>query len=203
MSELRTAVMHETEDDRTVIDPIRLAVPEAPFEGSGRAPRSPDPIERLGESEAGARDWRTVLLSQWRKAFVVGTVIVFVGLSGLAMQQWRVASALRATLADINLPGSMADHEARPHFPELGHALGVQAKPINGEERSPVPNDRADAENRGATLVASNDFDAALDYYSSLAAVHPDEPVFRDMVAVLRTKLGCAAPGDWASPACR
>ena len=86
-----------------------------------------------------------------------------------------------------------------------GRALVPPGKgPALARARQDVsPADREDAERRGASLIASNDFERALSHYRALAGLFANETAFRDIVVVLEAKLRCSGRAETASPACR
>ncbi|MGB8221210.1 MAG: hypothetical protein WCF10_01425 [Polyangiales bacterium] len=62
--------------------------------------------------------------------------------------------------------------------------------------------DREALEDRGASLIASNDFEHALAHYQMLTQMFPGEDAFRDFVTVLLAKRACASEVDPASRSC-
>ena len=220
MSEPPTILIRETDDDRTLIDPIRLSDPDPPFEGSGRALSTPAPVPRPNRAVDDLRGPRRApparLYRRVRRAIEVGAgpvvvfVIVFVivlavvmGLGSVAYQQWRAAAALRDMITEMNARQDASRSRDLAALP--GRAL---APPGTGPMLAPArqdvsPADREDAERRGASLIASNDFERALSQYRVLARLFASEPAFRDIVVVLEAKLGCSGRAETASLACR
>ncbi len=220
MSEPPTILIRETDDDRTLIDPIRLSDPDPPFEGSGRALSTPAPVPRPNRAVDDPRGSRRApparLHRRVRRAIEAGAgpvgvfAIVFVmvlavvmGLGSVAYQQWRAAAALRDMITEMN--ARQGATRSRDFAALPGRALAPPgAGPMPAPARQDVsPADREDAERRGASLIASNDFERALSQYRALAGLFANEPTFRDIVVVLEAKLGCSGRAETASPACR
>ncbi len=216
MSEPPTMLIREIDDDRTLIDPIRLAEPDPPFEGSGRAPPSPDrvlcPARSVDGTSGSWRTLRTRLQGRVRRVTEagIGPVVVFAvvlavvsGLGVLAYQQWRAAAALRDMITEMNA-------RRLPTYPRDGVEATRRASAPSGTRAMLAPSrrdvtlaGREAAERRGANLIASNDFERALTHYQALADRFPNEAVFRDVVLVLEAKLGCTGRAETRSPACR
>jgi len=207
MSEPSTILIRETDDDRTLIDPIRLADPDTPFEGSGRALSSADPNPWLGRLTDGPqwpwRELRAKLHGRGRRAIEVGVVIaVVLGLGSVAYQQWQASDALREVIAEM--------HAGRPATDprDVVESLGRPMAPPGAQSRlatsihDVASVDREEMENRGASMIGSNNFEGAVTHYQTLADVFPNEAVFRDGIVVLRRKLKCAGPAAAASPVC-
>jgi hypothetical protein len=216
MSEPPTILIREIDDDRTLIDPIALSDPDPPFEGSGRALSTPAPVPRPNRAVDDPRGSRRApparLHRRVRSAIEVGAgpvgvfvivLAVVMGLGSVAYQQWRAAAALRDMITEMNARQDATrsqDFAASP-----GRAL---APPGNGPtlawaRQDVSPADREDAERRGASLIASNDFERALSHYRALAGLFANEAAFRDIVVVLEAKLGCSGRAETASLACR
>jgi len=207
MSEPPTILMQATDDDRTLIDPIRLADPDPPFEGTGRALSSADSSPGLDElTEELQWPWqglREKLSGRGRRAMEVGVVLaVVLGLGLLAYQQWRASDALRGVIAKMSA-GRSASH-LQDFIGSPGRALApfVTEPGLARSSREVASTDREEMENRGASLVGSNNFEDALTHYQTLAEVFPNEAVFRDVIIVLETKLKCAGTAEVASPVC-
>lgn len=216
MSEPPTMLIRETDDDKTLIDPIALSDPDPPFEGSGRALSTPAPVPRPNRAVDDPRGSRRVpsarLPRPARRAIEagagpVGVVVivlaVVVGLASVAYQQWRAAAALRDMITEMNARQDATRSRDSATLP--GRALAPPGTgPMLARAREDVsPADREDAERRGASLIASNDFERALSQYRVLAGLFANEPAFRDVVIVLEAKLGCSGRAEAASPACR
>jgi hypothetical protein len=95
-----TLLIREIDDDRTLIDPIRLSDPDPAFEGSGRAVSSVDPSPSPDPFAEGRRaschGLRAKLFGRRRRLIEAGVVLALVlGLGSAAYQQWRAADALR------------------------------------------------------------------------------------------------------------
>jgi len=207
MSGPPTILLRETDDDRTLIDPIRLADADPPFEGSGRALSSADPSPCLDElTEEPQWPWqglRAKLAGRARRAMGAGVVLaVVLSLGSLAYQQWRASDALRRVIAELNAGRSATDLQDFVGLPGRALApLGTERRPATSS-RDIASVDREEVENRGASLIGSNNFEGALTHYQTLVAIFPNEAVFRDVVIVLKAKLKCAGPPEAASPAC-
>ncbi|TFH30845.1 MAG: hypothetical protein E4H00_04465 [Myxococcales bacterium] len=207
MSEPSTILMRQTDDDRTLIDPIRLADPEPPFEGSGLAPSAGDSRPSAGAPaeipRARWRRFRAKLRGTERRALEVGVALALVlSLGSLAYQQWRASHALRRMIDDMTERGA-----ATPIEELVGSSERVSA-PTDLESRlftssgDLVSIDREEIETQGARLIAANNFEGALPRYRKLARLFPTEPVFRDVIVVLKAKLKCGDLVEAASPAC-
>lgn len=207
MNEPPTLLIRETDDDRTLIDPIRLRDPDPPFAGSGRTAPTAKPISSL--DGLGGR-----LLSRWPRlrpresgpgrrtidsAVLLGLVL---GLGSLAYQQSLTAGALREAIIAM---------KTRPPVPLVNDPVAAGARtsaPVVAEPRSETSTrgvdarDREELELRGANLIGSNDFVGALVHYQALMELFPAEAAFRDVVAALRSKLRCASHEDPSSHAC-
>jgi hypothetical protein len=207
MSGSPTLFIRETDDDRTLIDPIRLADPDTPFEGSGRALASADPNPCLDVLTAERRwPWqglRSKFSGQGRRTTEASVMIaVVLSLASLAYQQWQSSHALRGVIAEMNARRSATLPEDFVGLP--GHApapLGVETR-LATSIHDTASADREEAESRGASLIGSNNFEGALTHYQALADLFPNEAVFRDVVMVLKTKLKCAGPAAAASLVC-
>jgi hypothetical protein len=205
MNEPSTILIRETDDDKTLIDTMRLADPDPPFEGSGLAPSATDsrPCASAPAETAQVR-WqrlRAKLRGTERRAIEVGVVFALVvSLGSLAYQQWRASDALRRVIDDMrarraethidDLVGS-SERASAPAEPELTTSSGDLAS---------VGQDGV--ENQGARLIAANNFEGALAQYRKLARLFPTEPAFRDVIVVLMAKLKCGGPVEEASPSC-
>jgi hypothetical protein len=207
MSGPPTILIRETDDDRTLIDPIRLADPDPPFEGSGRALSSADPNPCLDElTEESQWPWqglRAKLSGRGRRAIEAGVALaVVLSLGSLAYQQWRASGVLRAVIAEMNAGRSAT------HLEDFVELPGRVSAPLRTEPRLATSSrdvasvDREEVENRGASLIGSNNFEGALTHYQTLAELFPNEAVFRDVVIVLKAKLNCAGPAEAASLVC-
>ena len=207
MNEPPTLLIRETEDDRTLIDPIRLRDPDPPFAGSGRAAPSSEPISLFD----GLGGW---LRSRWPRlrpreadpgrrtidsALILGLVL---GLGSLAYQQSRTAGALREAIIAM---------KTRPPVPLVNNPVAAGARTsaqvvteprLEMSTRGVDARDREELELRGANLIGSNNYVRALLHYQTLTELFPAEAVFRDVVAALRSKLRCASHGDPSSHAC-
>ncbi len=123
----------------------------------------------------------------------VGTGIALmlaVGSSVVVHRQWRVVENLRKDVAALEAPLAEARLPRAARSPEPANRWAREAPtstPELGIEQ------RGLLEQRGADLLAANDFDGALGEYRELAALFPREACFRDVVAVLRAKLQCGS----------
>jgi hypothetical protein len=207
MSEPPTILVQEMDDDRTLIDPIRLADPDPAFEGSGRALSSADPSPCLDEATKKPqwpwRGLRAKLSGRGRRAMEAGVVLVMVlGLGCLAYQQWRASDALRGVIAEMSAGRSAIQLQDSAGLHGRAFApLGTEQGPATSS-RDVASADREEVEHLGASLVGSNNFEDALAHYQTLADLFPNEAVFRDVIIVLKLKLKCAGPAEAASPVC-
>ena len=207
MSEPPTILIRETDDDRTLIDPIRLADPDPPFEGSGRALSSAEPNPCLdGRTKEARWSWqglRAELSGRGRRAMEAGVVLAVVfSVGSLAHQQWRASGVLHAVIAEMNARRS-ATH-LQESVGVAGRAVappGTESRPATLSRDVAYPN-REEVENRGASLIGSNNFESALPHYQKVAELFPNDPVFLDVVIVLKSKLKCAGSAEAASRAC-
>ena len=207
MNEPPTLLIRETDDDRTLIDPIRLRDPNPPFAGSGRAAPSAEPISPLD----GLGGW---LRSRWPRvrprepgpgrrtidsALILGLVL---GLGSLAYQQSRTAGALREAIIAM---------KTRPPVPLVNDPVAAGPRTsaqVVAEPRSETSTrgidarDREELELRGANLIGSNNYVGALDHYQALMELFPAEAAFRDVVTALKAKLRCAGQDDPSSHVC-
>lgn len=205
MSEPPTMLIRETDDDKTLIDPIRLLDPDPPFEGSGRALPGADPCS--------GSDWiRKEPSWLWhgplqrlrgRRVMEVGVVAVLVVVLGaLAYRQRRTSDELRAMIAELSAGRWVTQPQDTPGLPtQVLARSGSEPRPASSR-RDVVPASREEAESRGARLVGSNDFEGALVHYLVLVDRFPNDSVFRDFVFVLKAKLRCSGPVEAASEAC-
>lgn len=207
MNEPSTILIRQTDDDRTLIDPIRLADPEPPFEGSGLAPSWGDSRRSAGvPPQTPQPRWprlRAKLRGTEGRALEVGVALVLVlGLGSLAYQQWRASHALQRVIDDLT-----AGRAATPIEDLVGSSEQTSAS-TNIEPRLLTSSgdlasvDRAELEVQGARLIAANNFEGAFPRYRKLARFFPTEPAFQDVVLVLKVKLRCGGPIEAASPAC-
>jgi hypothetical protein len=60
--------------------------------------------------------------------------------------------------------------------------------------------EREQLEHRGASLIGSNNFAAALSHYQTLVELFPEKAAFGDVVTVLKAKLRCAEPTSGLCP---
>jgi hypothetical protein len=218
-------VIREEDDERTLVDlrieapgppsdttaffvdPIRLAQPEPPFEGSGQA------VSTLGESacvdvsteEAGPR-WQGVcvrLAKRRQKIIEIALGLAFaLSLAGVAYQQLRVVDALREAIDELGTSRSTPRVEGLARSPSGGLAPAGIEERLAAPTREVAADERDALEHRGATLIASNDFSGALAHYQMLAGLYPDEPAFRDVLRVLKAKLRCASSVEPESSLC-
>lgn|GEM_PF-2017350 len=227
MSSRPTILIREPDDERTLVDarafrrdacsdvtvlfvdPGSVSQADPPFEGSGQArvtrlqsqgsdqatADTPAESERVGGSmSTQARARRSVA------AGLVAALILGLGLA--VYQQWRVARALRYALAETRAQASV------PWLPDSTAPAGRQTATVDvGIRPYAMPRDvdihqRETLEDRGASLLGSNSFPAALAHYQMLTEVFPEETAFRDVVTVLRSKLRCSDSDDPSSSAC-
>jgi len=175
-----------------------------PFEGSGRAtarvrqpPNAGDSRQRQPASSLRV-GVRTRISARWVLVAGLGTVLV-TSLGFATIWQWRVARSLRAAIADMSM-----GVPARPRPDPIASSADPFGAPTTRNERQePEEHGREELEHRGARLLGSNNFSDALLHYRRLVELFPEDAVFRDVVTVLRSKLGCAHPDLSSSPACR
>jgi len=207
MNEPPTLLLREMDDDRTLIDPIRLSDPDPAFEGSGRAGSSVDPSPSPDQFAGGrGSPWHGLhaKLSVGRRRMIEAGVVLalILGLGSAAHQQWRAATALREAINEIKTSRSAALVD------EVVGSRGRALVRVGNEPRleasthEVAASDREELEHRGATLVGSNNFAGALAHYETLTRLFPNEAAFRDVVIVLRAKLRCADPAALVSREC-
>jgi len=203
-----TLILWDADEERTLVDRAKLSRPEPAFAGSVH------PIPRKSqdgggdhakpESKQTRRTWRSLRTSYRRELIEVSAVItVLLGIGSVVHQQWRIAGALRETLAEIRAPRQeivpvRSDALARPQETSTPGEVERRAliKELAADEREAL-------ERQAAALIASNDFSAALGHYETLTELFPDDKTLRDVVTVLKTKLRCDPSNGFASGACR
>jgi hypothetical protein len=195
------------DDDRTLIDPIRLSDPDPAFEGSGRAGSSVDPSPSPDQLTEGRRSpWHGLhaKLSGGRRRLIEGGVVLalVLGLGSVAYQQWRTAAVLRESINEIKTGRYAALADERVGLPGRALARVGTEQGWEASTREVAASDREELEHRGASLVGSNDFAGALVHYKTLTRLFPNETAFRDVVVVLRAKLRCADPAGPVSREC-
>lgn len=223
MSRLSTMLIRETDEERTLVDPrfwspdqtsdgtavhpdpTGLSDPEPPFQGSGKA-LSPDrPIKGVDEPARGARSrWRDVrarlLMRELRETIMVLALILGVG--AIAYQQSQVADRLRETIDEIQASKfEPLAHHAVPVSSPRSASLGSEPR-LRRSTREVADDEREALESHGASLIGSNDFHGALTHYEMLGDLFPGERAYRDVIHVLRTKVGCANPAQTESRSC-
>jgi len=207
MNEPPTLLIREMDDDRTLIDPIRLSDPDPAFEGSGRAGSSVDPSPSPDQLTEGRRSpWHGLhaKLSGGRRRLIEGGVVLalVLGLGSVAYQQWRTAAVLRESINEIKTSRYAALADERVGLPGRALARVGTEQGWEASTREVAASDREELEHRGASLVGSNDFAGALVHYKTLTRLFPNETAFRDVVVVLRAKLRCADPAGPVSREC-
>jgi hypothetical protein len=207
MNEPPTLLIREMDDDRTLIDSIRLSDPDPAFEGSGRAGSSVDPSPSPDQLTEGRRSpWHGLhaKLSGGRRRLIEGGVVLalVLGLGSVAYQQWRTAAALREAINEIKTSRSVALADELVGLPGRALARVGTEQGWEASTREVAASDREELEHRGASLVGSNDFAGALAHYKTLTRLFPNETAFRDVVIVLRAKLRCADPAGPVSREC-
>lgn len=178
MTEDPTLIVVDLDDERTLVDP--------------RFARRDEPSRSTFQPNARRRSLEGV----------IGYLLLLFVLAVVAFQQWRVADALRESMARMELDrGQSSSFSVREpaHTPavptETSHRADVAAADLGPTERDFLERAAADA-------LASNDFRTALARYRELVAFHPEAAVFRHIVAILRFELHCDRPGTSRSPAC-
>lgn len=182
MSDPQTLLLRE-DDDRTVVD-------RRPDGG----PLTHEVIRFLPERIAFFRRWRVVLCATVAAALCCG-------LSGWVYHERGVGEELRERIEELerSRPSSFVRSVTHgsagrvvPHF-----AFGTDPREVG---TGPV--DRGNLEHRGARLLGTNNYRAALPYYQALSARYPEDRVFSDVVAVLHAKLRCESLQGRASSQC-
>ena len=182
MSDPQTLVLRE-DDDRTTVD-----------RRSEVGPLTHAATRFLPQRTAFFRRWRVILCA-------VVVAVACCGLSGWVYHERRVAEGLRREIEELD--------RSRSSFvtPSVmrGSAARVVQRVVRGTDlrdlgREPV--DRTNLEHRGARLLGTNNFRAALPYYQTLSAHYPEHRVFSDVVAVLRAKLRCESLQGGESSQC-
>lgn len=208
MTEPPTLVLRDADEERTLVDPARLSSPEPAFFGPGDSAPQSSQEKRAEPSTATAkqttRTLRLLLTSYRREMMEVSVALAFlVCLGSLVHQQWQLTDALRAMLAQIPSPRQELvplRSDEPPRLRETFTRGEVErrelVKHLAAEEREAL-------ERKAAALIASNDFQAALDEYQTLAELFPDDQTLRDVVAVLRVKLRCDSSSGFEGRACR
>ena len=198
MSEPPTMLIREPDDERTLVD-ARFPAPrtERPFGGPGGVVPSSDRSPSFAQPAVGTGPmWQrlyTMLSGRRRRMVEAGVVLALVfGLGWVVHQQRRAADALHDAIEEMKI-GSAA-----PLADELaGSGPGARA-PVSADSgveaaiREVAPGEREELEHRGASLIGSNNFAAALTHYQMLVRLFPSEAVFGDVVTVLKAKLRCA-----------
>ncbi|MBW1760654.1 MAG: hypothetical protein JRG67_04970 [Deltaproteobacteria bacterium] len=205
MTEPPTLLIRETDDDRTLIDPIRLRDPDPPFAGSGRASSSTESrssFDAVGEW-MGWQRLRAAMSGRGRRIIEAGLVLALVmGLGSLAYQQWRTAGALREAIVAMRTSARVplaADPDASGGRTSV--TVGLEPR-LEVAIRHVDVSGREELELRGANLVGSNDFVGALAHYQTLTKLFPADAAFRDVVTALKAKLRCDGRGDPLSHIC-
>lgn len=179
-----TLIIGEADEDRTQLDPR----PEVP---------TPARLAKGTNAKHSVGGASRALMGQWsllRLVYVGSFVAVLLVLVSVAVayNQWRAVESLEKAIAELEasrLPRSFptsADHVApsEPISTPVQRVSYLRGQTIEADERSLL-------ELEGARLLASNDFRRALEHYLVLAERLPGEPVFGEIVEVLRTKLRC------------
>lgn len=207
MNEPPTMLIRDTDEERTLIDQARFIRPGQAFEGSGQAtPAKPAgaPDERAQQKSGPGLQALGALLSRYKRQLVetvAATTVLFV-LGAVAYQQWQLAEALRRTLTEMQAP---RQEHVTERSPEPEHGRETSNRGLLKREalvRELAGDERDELERQAASLIASNDFSAALSQYETLAALFPADRTFRDFVTVLRAKLRCDRSSQAASSAC-
>lgn len=205
MTEPPTMLVREPEDDRTVVDPVRLGEPYAPFPVSGGAPTRVKPSPGCEDTVEKSR-WPSprvgACLRRHGRAIMTASLVLaaLLGLGSVAHHQWRASKTLRTMLTELRAERAASRAEPiatgplRPTIPDQSHHRSSDGV---------TPLDRDGAELRGVNLIVAHDFEAALPHYRTLTLLAPTEGAFRDFVTVLETKLNCVNYPDAASPSCR
>jgi hypothetical protein len=128
-------------------------------------------------------------------------IAIIVGLVLAVHQELRVADELRDALNEMNADASSQSLDLPRPADRPAVAFDERSVPsASGGET--MGRDREALEDRGADLIASNDFVQALAHYQMLTQMFPDEDAFRDFVTVLRAKRVCASEADLAGRSC-
>ncbi len=191
-----TMAIWDGDEERTLVEPARLAGVPPAFEGPGHATPAGSASIPDGRRKPPARPtWRgaSALLSSHPRQVIEFSLAfaLLVGLGSVARQQSRVAEALRVTLTELGAPRPASESAlSRPseHSLEMNRPIDIQRE---AAIREIAAAQRDELERHAAALIASNDFPAALRQYQSLAELFPEDRTFRDFVAVLRAKLRC------------
>ncbi|MDH3727635.1 MAG: hypothetical protein OER77_08900 [Myxococcales bacterium] len=208
MTEPPTLILWEGDEERTLVDRAQLSSPKPAFAGSVHPipSKSQDGDGDCAKREAKQtqRAWRSLLSNHRREIIEVSvSLTLLVGLGSVVHQQWRIAGALRETLAEIRAPGRDMVTVRPKGLPQIQET----SKPGEVERRALIKELAADErealERQAAALIASNDLPAALSQYETLTELFPDDRTLRDVVTVLRAKLRCDPSAGFASGACR
>lgn len=189
-----------------IADPMGSCSAAPPFEGSGQAVSSTG--EKAGSNEcprAKKTLWQRVrpqMSIPGSKLLPTGLLIaIIVGLVLAVHQELRVADELRDALNEMNADASSQSLDLPRPADRPAVAFDERSVPsASGGET--MGRDREALEDRGADLIASNDFVQALAHYQMLTQMFPDEDAFRDFVTVLRAKRVCASEADLAGRSC-
>jgi Tfp pilus assembly protein PilX len=143
------------------------------------------------------------LRNRWRPLLVVvAAAALCMSLLALVLHQRRLSDRLRQTIdAMQEAARALPLREATP----AQSSNEDRASPRTGSRSRSTDlqsTDREQLELKAATFVIANDYRAALDSYLRLAAGSPDEPVFSDLVTILRAKLACRAKHGLDGPPC-
>ncbi|MGB8332654.1 MAG: hypothetical protein WCE62_21195 [Polyangiales bacterium] len=225
MSGPPTMLIREPDEERTLVDPrgskhdpsSEVTVflvgsgsssrAELPFEGSGRANATTHQRQDAADlTEAAPASSlcdgvKETIGGHGRLAPALGIALVL-GLSAVAYQQWRVARALREAVVELSASASVspvldpiASADVQSGSPKGRIVRHSRVQALETHERQAL-------EDRGASLVGSNNFSDALSHYQMLADLFPEETTFRDVVTVLHSKLRCGRSHDPSSPTC-
>jgi hypothetical protein len=207
MNEPPTMLIWDTDEERTLVDQAPFTRPRPAFEGLGQASaaKSPSALDERAQqqSEPGLQALRA-LMCRYRRQIIetVAAATVLCVLGALAYQQWQLAEALRRTLTEMQAPRQEHVAERSPEPEQGGQTSNRRLLKREASMRELAGDERDELERQAASLIASNDFAAALSQYQTLAALFPADRTFRDFVTVLRAKLRCDRSPQAASSAC-
>jgi len=146
---------------------------------------------------------RSLMTPRVRRALATAALLAIIGgLAHAAHRQSRLAATLQETIDEMSMGVSAPSlHEHGEHadpasaWPQKKPTLGAASHEITERDREAL-------EERGASLIATNNFSGALTHYQVLVSLFPDEEVFRDIATVLDAKLRCGSLVEIAGVPC-
>jgi len=198
-------IIEAADDDRTLVD-HRIPARDASSEVTAifiEPPVARGSHESARGMQAPRHRMRALMTPRVRRALVIAALLAIIGdLAHAAYRQSRLVATLRKTIDEMSLGVSV------PSMHEYGEdtdraSAGFQRKPkLGAASHEVMERDREALEERGASLIATNNFSGALTHYQMLVSLFPDEEVFRDIVTALDAKLRCGSLVEIAGIPC-